>query len=426
MKGVLSAELILELTMGVVICMLLVTGAKLWILSHKKRTQVSLSRRASTIPISANGVDAFSVVSDSTMEQESPRHSDSEAGGPLWMKGTKRKKLPKYSFKYGDLKRATRNFETLIGQGAFGPVYKSQMPTGEIVAVKVLATNSKQGKKDFQTEVVLLGRLHHRNIVNLVGYCAEEGQHMLIYDYMTNGSLASQLYSEKHNVLSWDLRVNIALDVARGLEYLHDGVFPPVVHHDIKSSNILLDNFMRARVADFGLARVKMVGCWTSSVRGTFGYLDPEYISSRSLTRKSDVYSFGVLLFELITGRNPQQGLMEYVNFATSNATGRFGWEEISDPRLDGAFDITELNDVAAVAYKCINQLSRNRPPIRDVVQTLYHISQASFRKHHCSRSSPFTAEVESLDIGPSKYHRSISEHHRVASIGTVLDLPDV
>lgn len=111
---------------------------------------------------------------------------------------------------------------------------------------------------------------------------------------------------------------------------------------------------------------------------------------------------------------------------ATSNATGRFGWEEISDPRLDGAFDITELNDVAAVAYKCINQLSRNRPPIRDVVQTLYHISQASFRKHHCSRSSPFTAEVESLDIGPSKYHRSISEHHRVASIGTVLDLPDV
>lgn len=101
MKGVLSAELILELTMGVVICMLLVTGAKLWILSHKKRTQVSLSRRASTIPISANGVDAFSVVSDSTMEQESPRHSDSEAGGPLWMKGTKRKKLPKYSFKYG-------------------------------------------------------------------------------------------------------------------------------------------------------------------------------------------------------------------------------------------------------------------------------------------------------------------------------------
>ncbi|RWV92521.1 hypothetical protein BHE74_00016730 [Ensete ventricosum] len=264
------------------------------------------------------------------MEQETPRHSESKAGGPFWMKGTKRKKLSKYSFK--DLKRATRNFETLIGQGAFGRVYKSQMPTGEIVAVKVLATNSKQAKKDFQTEVVLLGRLHHSNLVNLVGYCAEEGQHMLIYDYMTNGSLASQLYSEKHNVLSWDLRVNIALDVARGLEYLHDGVFPPVVHHDIKSSNILLDNLMRARplyqimkldilfliIADFGLARVKMVGCWTSSVRGTFGYLDPEYISSRSLTRKSDVYSFGILLFELITGRNPQQGLMEYVNLVSS------------------------------------------------------------------------------------------------------------
>ncbi|URD71980.1 Protein tyrosine kinase [Musa troglodytarum] len=192
MKGVLSAVLILELTTGVVIGMLLVTGAVLWIMSHKKRAQ------------------------------ESPRHSDSKAGGPFWMKGTKRKKLPKYSFK--DLKRATHNFETLIGQGAFGRVYKSQMPTGEIVAVKVLATNSRQGKKDFQTEVLLLGRLYHRNLVNLVGYCTEEGHHMLIYDYMTNGSLASQLYSENHNVLSWDLRVNIALDVARGLEYLHDGV----------------------------------------------------------------------------------------------------------------------------------------------------------------------------------------------------------
>ncbi|XP_044955104.1 calcium/calmodulin-regulated receptor-like kinase 1 [Hordeum vulgare subsp. vulgare] len=121
------------------------------------------------------------------------------------------------------------------------------MSSDEILAVKVLANNSKQGEKEFQNEVLLLGRLHHRNLVNLVGYCAEKGQHILLYAYMPNGSLASHLYGENSAPLRWELRVNIALDVARGLEYLHDGVVPPVVHRDIKSSNILLDQSMHAR-----------------------------------------------------------------------------------------------------------------------------------------------------------------------------------
>jgi serine/threonine protein kinase len=140
---------------------------------------------------------------------------------------------------------------------------------------------------------------------------------MLIYVYMSKGSLASHLYSEKHEPLSWDLRVYIALDVARGLEYLHDGAVPPVIHRDIKSSNILLDQSMRARVADFGLSREEMVDKHAANIRGTFGYLDPEYISTRTFTKKSDVYGFGVLLFELIAGRNPQQGLMELVELVT-------------------------------------------------------------------------------------------------------------
>ncbi|MBA0676118.1 hypothetical protein Goari_017624, partial [Gossypium aridum] len=214
------------------------------------------------------------------------------------------------------------------------------MLTGETVAVKVLATDSKQGEKEFQTEVMLLGRLHHRNLVNLVGYCAEKGQHMLVYVYMSKGSLASHLYSENLELLSWNLRVYIALDVARGLEYLHDGAAPPVIHRDIKSSNILLDQSMRARVADFGLSREEMVDKHAANIRGTFGYLDPEYISTRTFTKKSDVYSFGVLLFELIAGRNPLQGLMEYVELAAMSTEGKVGWEEIVDSRLDGKFDL--------------------------------------------------------------------------------------
>ncbi|KAK4787380.1 hypothetical protein SAY86_011213 [Trapa natans] len=181
------------------------------------------------------------------------------------------------------------------------------MSSGETIAVKVLATNSKQGEKEFQTEVTLLGRLHHRNLVNLVGYCTEKGQHMLIYVYMSKGSLASHLYHSQHKEpLNWDVRVHIALDVARGLEYLHDGAVPPVIHGDIKSSNILLDDLMKARVADFGLSRVEMVNKHAANLRGTIGYLDPEYISTGTFTKKSDVYSFGVLLFELIAARNPQ------------------------------------------------------------------------------------------------------------------------
>ncbi|XP_074589153.1 calcium/calmodulin-regulated receptor-like kinase 1 isoform X3 [Curcuma longa] len=312
-------------------------------------------------------------------------------------------------------------------QGAFGPVYKAQMPTGETLAVKVLATNSKQGEKEFQTEVLLLGRLHHRNLVNLVGYCSEKGQHMLIYVYMTNGSLASHLYSEKYQVLSWDLRVNIALGVARGLEYLHDGAVPPVTHRDIKSANILLDHSMRARVADFGLSREEMVSRQASNIRGTLGYLDPQYVSSRSFTKKSDVYSFGVLLFELIAARNPQQGLMEYVELAAINADGKVRWEEIADPRLVGVFDIAEVNDVAALAYKCIHRLSRKRPSMRDAVQALSQILRTRHRKHHARRSLPLTEEEEeSLDIEPSEHQSVVSEHNRAESIGSVSDLPDV
>ncbi|XP_010931864.1 calcium/calmodulin-regulated receptor-like kinase 1 isoform X4 [Elaeis guineensis] len=431
MKGV-SWGLIIGVTIGVVIGVLLAAAALLCIRFRKRRAQIgsSSSRRASTIPIRANGVDTCTELSDSTAGQESPKFAE-EKGTSSWLEGPKRKNLVSVSgilkYCYKDLQKATSNFTTLLGQGAFGPVYKAQMSTGETVAVKVLATNSKQGEKEFQTEVLLLGRLHHRNLVNLVGYCSEKGQHMLIYEYMTNGSLASHLYSEKHEALSWDWRINIALDVARGLEYLHDGAVPSVVHRDIKSSNILLDRSMRARVADFGLSREEMVSHHASNIRGTYGYLDPEYVSSRSFTKKSDVYSYGILVFELITGRNPQQGLMEYVELAAIDAEGKVGWEEIADSRLDGIFDVQELNKVAALAYKCISRISRKRPSMRDMVQALTHVVKARHsKKHRGKRSLPVTVEEESTDQEPSYLQTSDSEHHRGESIDSLSDLPDV
>ncbi|MQM16596.1 hypothetical protein Taro_049553, partial [Colocasia esculenta] len=427
----LSWGLIIGVSIGVLIGLLLASIAFFCIRLHKRRSRIrsSSSRRASTLPIRANGVDSCTILSDSTTGQESPKAPEVH-GASSWLEGSRRKSLvsasgiPKYSYK--DLQKATCNFTTMIGQGAFGPVYQAQMCTGETVAVKVLASDSKQGEKEFQTEVLLLGRLHHRNLVNLVGYCSEKGQHILIYVYMPNGSLASHLYSEKQDPLMWDTRIFIALDVARGLEYLHDGAVPPVVHRDIKSSNILLDKSMRARVADFGLSREEMVSPHASNIRGTFGYLDPEYVSSRAFTKKSDVYSFGVLLFELIAGRNPQQGLMEYVDLAAMNAEGGDGWEEIVDARLGGIYNVQELNDMATLAYKCVHRLSKKRPTMRDIVQSLSNILKAKHvKRNHVKQLIPVTDNCSSGrdSSGPPN---STPDHHREESINSLSDLPEM
>ncbi|CAM8984630.1 unnamed protein product [Rhodiola kirilowii] len=338
-------------------------------IKHSKAKCIgSFGKSGSSIPFHDHG-------SDSTIGVESPRTSDWN-NLFMWLEKPRRSSAASafgvVEISYKILRAATSNFTTVIGQGSFGPVYKAQMGNGESVAVKVLAVDSRQGAKEFITEVLLSGRLNHRNIVSLVGYCAQRGKHMLVYAYMSNGSLASHLYNDGIELLSWSRRVCIALDVARGLEYLHHGAAPPVLHRDIKSSNILLDQSMRARVADFGLSKEEIINPGASSVRGTFGYLDPEYVSSRNFTKKSDVYGFGVLLFELITCRNPMQGLMEHVELAVMNTEdGKVGWEEIVDSRLGGNFDAQQLNYLAALAYKCIKPKGKDRPSMTDIVHDL-------------------------------------------------------
>ncbi|KAL8124723.1 calcium/calmodulin-regulated receptor-like kinase 2 isoform X2 [Apium graveolens] len=317
-----SSLVIIGVSVGVavgVVVASLVFFAIRWFRKHANLQQQANERSLSTVPICTDDRGTSFDSSTSFSDSVTVKVLDHPAKtSHLWWSHHSKDKItptsgiPRYPYK--DIQKATQNFTTILGQGAFGPVYKAKMPSGDMVAVKVLASDSKQGEKEFQTEVSLLGRLHHRNLVNLVGYCVDKGAHMLIYEFMSNGSLATFLYDEEKRTLNWEERLQIALDISHGLEYLHDGAVPAVIHRDLKSANILLDHFYRAKVADFGLSKEEKFGRSNSGLKGTYGYIDPTYISTNKFTAKSDIYSFGIILFELITAIHPHQNLMEYIN----------------------------------------------------------------------------------------------------------------
>ncbi|CAN6470984.1 unnamed protein product [Victoria cruziana] len=212
-----------------------------------------------------------------------------------------------HCFALAEIETATAKFVKKVGSGGFGSVFYGKLNDGKEIAVKVLSANSYQGKREFSNEVSLLSRIHHRNLVAFLGYCPEEGKSILVYEFMHNGTLKEHLYGPltQEKSISWIKRLEIAEDAARGIEYLHTGCIPTIIHRDLKTSNILLDKNMRAKVSDFGLSKVAIDGSThvSSIVRGTVGYLDPEYYISQQLTEKSDVYSFGVILLELISGQ---------------------------------------------------------------------------------------------------------------------------
>ncbi|KAL0916160.1 hypothetical protein M5K25_013650 [Dendrobium thyrsiflorum] len=214
-----------------------------------------------------------------------------------------------------EMERATDNFSnsSLVGHGGYGKVYKGILADGTVVAIKRAQEGSLQGSNEFATEIELLSRLHHRNLVSLVGYCDEEDEQMLIYEFMSNGNLRDLLSRESKEPLSFMMRLRIALETARGILYLHAEADPPIFHRDIKASNILLDSRYTAKVSDFGISRLAPVSnvegvspdSVTTVVKGTPGYLDPEYFLTHKLTDKSDVYSLGVVFLELLTGMQP-------------------------------------------------------------------------------------------------------------------------
>ncbi|GBG67438.1 hypothetical protein CBR_g573 [Chara braunii] len=283
------------------------------------------------------------------------------------------------NYSVAEIEKATSNFAILLGRGGYGPVYKAVLPDGVEAAVKIQQKHTKQGDQEFITENELLGRLHHKKLVNLLGYCTNDVVRMLVYEFKSNGSLFSHLHGEKAHPekITWPMRLKIALDVAEGLQYLHHGADPPVIHRDIKSGNILLDVHFNAYIADFGISKEgptdlgnNMTVGVTSVVKGTPGYLDPEYFYSRKLTRKSDVYSFGVLLMELLTGTNPCTSGVSLSEIARS-LDQSMKIADLIDPSLCGDYNGHEAWTMAQVAAKCVHRDVDKRPRMKAVLAML-------------------------------------------------------
>ncbi|KAG0616189.1 hypothetical protein M758_5G097300 [Ceratodon purpureus] len=284
-----------------------------------------------------------------------------------------------HRFTMAELSKATGHFdrEHEIGAGGFGKVFFGTLADGKMVAIKRASTTSLQGQIEFRNEVNLLSRLHHRHLVRLEGFCEDEDLQILVYEYMKNGNLGEHISRAKgSNVLSWYNRLEIAVGIAQGLDYLHSFADPPVIHRDIKPTNILLDEHMVAKVADFGISKATFDFDTHVSTRpaGTAGYLDPEYFLRRQLTTASDVYGYGVLLLEIVTGqqaidhsRKEEFNLIEWVR-------PRFrerGVEVIVDAALEGNYDKDVFTDMTNVALMCASFNKNDRPAMKDVVSYL-------------------------------------------------------
>ncbi|KAF5746509.1 leucine-rich repeat family protein [Tripterygium wilfordii] len=274
-----------------------------------------------------------------------------------------------------ELEEATEHFSKKVGKGSFGTVYYGKMKDGKEVAVKIMADSSSHGTQQFVTEVALLSRIHHRNLVPLIGYCDEENQRILVYEYMHNGSLRDRIQASiNQKPLDWLARLRIAEDAAKGLEYLHTGCNPSIIHRDVKTTNILLDNNMRAKVSDFGLSRQAEEDLThiSSVARGTVGYLDPEYYATQQLTEKSDVYSFGVVLLELISGKKPVSmedfGAELNIVYWARSLIRKGDVLSIVDPFLAGNVKIESIWRIAEVAIQCVEQRSVSRPRMQEII----------------------------------------------------------
>jgi serine/threonine protein kinase len=311
-------------------------------------------------------------------------------------------------YSFAEVIAMTNQFNQILGEGSFGTVCYGKLPNGQEVAVKRLSGISQQGAHEFYNEVDLLSKVHHKNLVALVGYCQEGKEQILIYEYMPSGTVRESLYGTakaRNNPISWNTRLDIALNAAKGLEYLHTGCVPSIIHRDVKTSNILLSANMTAKVADFGLSKAVInegVSHISTVVKGTTGYLDPEYYTRQKLTDKSDVFSFGVVLLELICGRPP----------IDTTSDDRMEWNigewvkphieagainNIIDKAMEDNYMLESIWKVAEIAVMSIAPIGINRPTMRQVVsglreaieiqtnmQSSYDVSSGSMQSNAC------------------------------------------
>ncbi|PIN22244.1 Serine/threonine protein kinase [Handroanthus impetiginosus] len=312
-------------------------------------------------------------------------------------------------FSFEDLKKCTNNFSesNCIGSGGYGKVYKGTVASSQVVAIKRAEQGSMQGAHEFKTEIELLSRIHHKNVVSLVGFCYEQGEQMLVYEYISNGTLRDCLTGKSAFMLDWNKRLRIALDAARGLSYLHELADPPIIHRDVKSTNILLDNNLNAKVADFGLSKLlgdAGKGYVTTQVKGTLGYMDPEYYMTQQLTDKSDVYSFGVVLLELVTARAPiQHGkhIVRLVQEAIEDTQEPQKFDQIIDPSLEPGSKLGSLMKFVDLAMSCVRESAAERPTMGEVVREIENIIElANFDKKTDKGLSLFSSE-ETSDENP-------------------------
>ncbi|XP_076881829.1 putative leucine-rich repeat receptor-like protein kinase At2g19210 [Bidens hawaiensis] len=284
--------------------------------------------------------------------------------------------IRKQQYTYSEVQSMTNNFSLVLGKGGFGTVYHGFIGDTQ-VAVKMLSGSSLQGDKEFQAEAYLLLGIHHKNLISLIGYCNDESHKGIIYEYMANGNLDSHIFDASSSFLNWEERLQIVCDAAHGLEYLHHGCKPPIVHRDIKGTNILLNETFQAKLADFGLSKAFPTEGGThisTAVAGTPGYLDPEYYTSTRLTEKSDVYSFGVVLLVIITGQpaitkydNDNIHISRLVNLKLAEGD----INSIVDPRLLGDFDVNSAWKAVELAMACVAHTPSRRPTMKEVVMEL-------------------------------------------------------
>ncbi|KAL4581962.1 hypothetical protein LXL04_006496 [Taraxacum kok-saghyz] len=290
-------------------------------------------------------------------------------------------------FSLQEMKDATREFheEAIIGNGGFGKVYKGCIDNGKtIVAIKRLNSSSSQGSNEFQTEIGLLSKLRHVQLVSLIGYCNDDNEMILVYDYMANGTLRDHLYKTNNPNLTWKRRLDICIGAAKGLHYLHTGANRVIIHRDVKSTNILLDENWVAKVADFGLSKLgpkeKGQDHVSTMVKGTLGYMDPEYYRMQQLTEKSDVYSFGVVLLEALCARpvinrslsDEEVNLAEWGKLHYREGT----LNEIVDKKISGEIAPNSLMKFGEVVNNCLRDKGSKRPKMEEVVWGLEFVLQ--------------------------------------------------
>ncbi|XP_071710585.1 serine/threonine-protein kinase PBL34-like [Rutidosis leptorrhynchoides] len=335
-------------------------------------------------------------------------------------------------FNFGELKSATRNFrpESLLGEGGFGCVFKGWINengtapvkpgTGLTVAVKTLNHDGLQGHKEWLAEVNFLGDLLHPNLVKLIGYCIEDDQRLLVYEFMPRGSLENHLF-RRSLPLPWGMRMKIALGAAKGLAFLHEEAERPVIYRDFKTSNILLDTDYNAKLSDFGLAKDGPEGDNThvsTRVMGTYGYAAPEYVMTGHLTSKSDVYSFGVVLLEMITGRRSMDktrpnGEHNLVEWARPYLGERKRFYRLIDPRLEGRFSIRGAQKAAQLATLCLSRDPKARPLMSEVHESLKPLP--NLKDMACS--SPYFQVMQSERTGSNSGSRNGSKGRSMRSL---------